>query len=138
MIILAFHKKSCCPFYVNCCSSTGRLFFSLNTTHYLPGIIASLQPVGVCLASVTEIREDLSISVLMKDQFPYFVNVGVSAKSYCRGCGYKFKKEELRLRTALLRKYHTSIRACNINICLKSSCINRVVNRKYEAWVRNQ
>ncbi len=63
--------------------------------------------------------------------YPYYVGRGVSSQARCRGCGYQFKKQDLRIRSTLLRSKESP--PGRINICLKLECIRKTLNR-YRNW----
>ncbi len=84
------------------------------------------------LATVKKIRSD--ISSLVKRSVPYFVATGASSRSSCRACGYTFKKEELRVKTLLIRSLNNV--PCMINMCMNMRCI-RGGSARYASWVRS-
>ncbi len=97
---------------------------------------------GSILAQAKKICSDLPWSAVCQHAFPYYIAQGKSGRSLCRACGYHFQKEELRIRTTLLRKVSQNvIMPCEINLCAKLRCIklqpsSNFVNQ-YKSWVRD-
>ncbi len=88
---------------------------------------------------VKKIRADKSLSTLLKEAFPYRVGYGKSSIATCRSCFHKFHHNELRIQTSLIRKFPSSFLACEINLCMKLSCIvnpSKKFSTKYQSWVR--
>ncbi len=108
-----------------------------------PLIMVIMQMLIVCrsgIGRVKLVRPDLNWSLMCRDEYPYYVGEGKSSLSRCRSCGYQFPKSELRIRTTLLRKMPTSIRPCQINLCMQMSCImnsSKTWKKNNTAWVRD-
>ncbi len=105
-------------------------------------IMAYLQRDGSMLAVLKGLQPHLTWSSLCKDAHPYYVGTGASSRALCRSCSYQFSKSELRTRTTLLRKLSSSIRPCEVNMCMNIQCIKLQSYRKtgpnkYLPWVRH-
>lgn len=122
-----------------------------------PGTVVTLQVISQCqkylsihtyfatyhfwysnsiLSYLKKIHSDITWSSLCSDAFPYYIAPGVSSIANCRTCGFKFTKDELRIRTTLLRKMQSSIRPCQINFCL--SCVKkRLITKKIETYYKD-
>ncbi len=84
------------------------------------------------LAVVKRVRSDITWEMLLRDKFPYYVGSGKSSMAKCRGCGYKFTKEELRIQFEINRKLGQCVMpSCEVNVCMKWSCIQNAYRRRF-------
>jgi len=90
---------------------------------------------GSTKATMVKVRADLSWPIMVQENYPYYVDKGLSSKATCRACGYQFTKVELRIRTTLLRKMPSSIRPFPINMCMNLQCITNGAKRYHHRQV---
>jgi len=133
---------------LTCVDPQGNIFLSLTPSpkEITPGkTIVSIQPTlkdrssSSTFGILQQIQQDLNWSILCHDSFPYFVGIGKSSTATCRSCGHQFNKEDLRVRTILLRKMASgSIVPSPINMCMKLPCISLDTSSKfsnhYKPW----
>ncbi len=83
------------------------------------------------VASLLKVHDDgKTWSVVLKEEFPYFVERGKSSTAKCRSCGNDLQKDDLRIKTPLLRMIDNSITACHISVCVKEPCISKLNQKR--------
>jgi len=127
---------------LRCIDTKGTTFHCLNSIknqHFKAGTsIATIQIAsihknfdGSMMAFMKEIRNDITWSDLYTKMYPYFIGFGKSSIARCRTCDYQFRKDELRVKTTILRKMHGSFMPSPINQCVKEECLKSL---PYESW----
>ncbi len=85
------------------------------------------------MSFVKRIRPDLNWTMICKQTYPYYIGMGKSSIAKCRACGYQYERDELRVRTQLVRKLGKCYFACEVNMCMRLKCIKETF---YKSWVR--
>ncbi len=89
---------------------------------------------GSSMLCLQRVRGDLTWAALCKECYPYYLTTGTNAAATCRGCGLRFQKKDLRIKTTLLYQTRISLRPCEINFCLNLQCVTKG-SARYLPWV---
>jgi hypothetical protein len=93
-----------------------------------PGMVVQLG-IEAGKAKTLQIRPDLSWTDVLKDQYPYFVGLGRTSLSTCRGCLKRIPSDEPRIKTLCRYTTKDQIVPAYISFCLETACLQKGLKR---------